>query len=247
MLTKNNELETLFKEQFRSLKVYEGIVAALAEAPASLSELARRVGTPKGGGFADQLGNLIRAQFVREYAPVTADGRRRRRTRLYKLTDPFLRFYFHYIHRNQALIARNRRGRNLLRAMAGSTLQQYYGYAFERLSEDAMQDILDHLELDLVDVEEMGTSFQQPRGANLGLQIDWLIKRRDGVWSLLEMKYSTSPIGKAVIHDIERKIERLAAPESISIEPVLVSAAGATAAVHRSGFFNSIITLEDLV
>lgn len=242
-----NEFETLFKEQFRSLKVYESIVEALASAPASLSELARQVGTPKGGGFADQLGNLIRAQFVREYAPVTVDGKRRKRTRLYKLTDPFLRFYFHYIHRNQALIARNRKGQNLFRAIAGSTLQQYYGYAFERLSEDAMQDILDHLELELVDIEEMGTFFQQPRGAHLGLQIDWLIKRRDGVWSLLEMKYTTSPIGKPVIQDIERKIERLAPPESISIEPVLISATGATAAVHRAGYFQSIITLQDLV
>ena len=93
----------------------------------------------------------------------------------------------------------------------------------------------------------MGTFFQQPRGANLGLQIDWLIKRRDGVWSLLEMKYTTSPVGKAVIGEIERKVERLIAPEKISIEPVLISAAGATTAAHRSGFFQSILTLKDLV
>jgi uncharacterized protein len=242
-----NEYETLFKEQFRSLKIYEGIVRVLADTPASLSELARRVGVPKGGGFADQLNNLIRAQFVREYAPVSMGGRRRTRTRLFKLTDPFLRFYFHYIHQNQTLIARNRRGENLLRAITGTTLPQYYGYAFERMSEDAMQEILDHLELTLSDVQEMGTFFQQPRGARLGLQIDWLIQRRDGVWSLLEMKYASAPVGMAVIREVQHKIEHLGVPDNITIEPVLISAAGATAAVRRSGFFQSILTLSDLV
>jgi AAA+ ATPase superfamily predicted ATPase len=60
------EYETLFKEQFRSLKVYESIVKSLSGAPASLSELARLVRVRKGGGFQEQVENLVRAQFVRE-------------------------------------------------------------------------------------------------------------------------------------------------------------------------------------
>jgi uncharacterized protein len=45
------EYETLFKEQFKSIKTYELIVSALSKSPASLSELTRILGVSKGGDF----------------------------------------------------------------------------------------------------------------------------------------------------------------------------------------------------
>ena len=99
------EYETLFKEQFKSIKTYELIVSALSKSPASLSELTRIIGISKGGGFSDQLINLVRAQFVREYIPLSFSETKRKRTRLYKLSDPFLIFYFKYIHTNRKLIS----------------------------------------------------------------------------------------------------------------------------------------------
>ena len=241
------EYETLFKEQFRSLKVYESIVAALAQAPLCLSELARRVGTPKGGGFSSQVDNLVRAQFVREYAPIKLGGRPRSRTRMYKLIDPFVIFYFRYIRPNIEIIRRNRGNEDLFRAIAGPTIQQYYGYAFERLCEDAMEAIVEQLGLRLADIVEMGPLFQQRRGERTGLQIDWMIVRRDGVWSLLEFKYHNAPVGMSVAHEVEEKVQRLGSPPEIAVEPVLISAAGATRAVHRGGLFNKVLTLKDLV
>ncbi len=241
------EYETLFKEQFRSLKVYESIVESLSRASASLSELARRVRVTKGGGFHEQVMNLVRAQFVREYVPVKLGGRRRSRTRLYKLADPFLIFYFRYIHPNRAIINRNRRGENLFRAIAGSSIQQYYGHAFERLCEDGMDAILERLDIHLGDIVEMGPFFQQLRGQQGGLQIDWMILRRDSVWTVLEFKHSASPQGRQVIHDVERKLERLDVPNGVSIEPALVSASGVTSAVERESFFNRVIEIAELV
>jgi hypothetical protein len=174
-------------------------------------------------------------------------GRRRSRTRSYKLADPFLIFFFRYIRPNRAVIERNRRGENLYRAIAGPTIQQYYGYAFERLCEEAMEAMLDRLGLRLADVVEMGPFFQQQRGQRGGVQVDWLIVRRDGVWTLLEFKYGKSPVGMQVVHDVEQKIQHLGVPPEISVEAVLVSAAGATRAVQRSGFFHPVIELRDLV
>ena len=207
----------------------------------------RRVRATKGGGFHEQVANLVRAQFVREYVPVKLGGQRRARTRLYKLSDPFLIFYFRYIHPNRDIINRNRRGENLFRAIAGSSIQQYYGYAFERLCEDGMDAILERLDIVLADVVEMGPFFQQSRGQQGGLQIDWMILRRDSVWTLLEIKYSASPQGRQVIHDVERKIEQLQVPAGISIEPALISASGVTSAVKRDGFFGQVIELAELV
>jgi AAA+ ATPase superfamily predicted ATPase len=241
------EYETLFKEQFRSIRIYESIVKTLADSSASLSDLARRVGISKGGGFRGQVDNLIRAQFVREYTPVLLGGKRRSRTRSFKLIDPFLIFYFRYIHPNRDIIARNRRGENLLRAIAGPTIQQYYGFAFERLCEDSTEAIIDRLGLTLADIAAMGPFFQQQRGPQRGLQIDWLIVRRDSVWTLIELKYTAAPVGKQVIHDVQRKIERLDVPADVSIEPVLVSAKGATSSAADMRYFYHILTLDDLL
>ncbi|MCP4675298.1 MAG: hypothetical protein GY854_07295 [Deltaproteobacteria bacterium] len=241
------EYETLFKEQFRSFKVYESITRVLAQSPLNLSDLARCVNVAKGGGFLKQVENLIRAQFVREYIPVTLNKGRRSRTKLYKLTDPFLIFYFRYIHPNRGIIARNRKGENLFRSIAGPTLDQYYGYAFERLLEDSMTLILEKLGIALSDIIDMGPFFRQKRGPNAGLQIDWLIVRRDHVWTLAEFKYTASPVGKKVIYDVQQRIDDLNPPPDVSIEKVLISARGATKPVFKEKFFSQVLTLEDLV
>ncbi len=241
------EYETLFKEQFRSFKVYESITGALAQSPHNLSDLARRAGAAKGGGFTEQVGNLIRAQFVREYTPVSPSNERRVRTKLYKLIDPFLIFYFRYIHQNRGIITRNRSGENLFRSIAGPTLDQYCGYAFERLLEDSMSSILEKLDITLGDIVDMGPFFRQKRGPESGLQIDWLIVRRDHVWTVAEFKYTNSPAGKQVIDDVQNKIEHLSPPPNVSIEKVLISARGATRFVHNECFFDKVLTLEDLL
>jgi AAA+ ATPase superfamily predicted ATPase len=242
-----NEYETLFKEQFRSSKVYEAVVAALAQAPASLSELSRQTGVARGGGFLDQLQNLVRAQFVREYAPVSIGNARGRRTRVYKLADPFLGFYFRYIHHNRDLINSNTDGDNLFRSIVGPSLDQYYGFSFERLGEVCMNRILQAVGLSLADVIRMGPYFRQARVHGTGLQIDWLVMRRDGVWNPIEFKYTKNPTGMNAMHEMKEKIHRLNAPDDVTVEPILVSAKGTTAELDASAFFQHVISLHDLM
>ena len=241
------EFETLFKEQFKSIHVYSSIVEALAESPANVTALSEKVGVAKGGGFKKQLENLVHAQFVREYTPVSPSRRARLRTKMYKLVDPFLIFYFRYVHPNREIIARNSRGEDLFRGIAGATIQQYYGYAFERLCEDAMQNILERLDIRLSDIEAMGPYFQQRRSSQGGLQIDWLIMRRDKVWTLIEFKYTNTKVGTSVIKEVQQKAIRLNAPQGITIEPVLVSASGVNCAVEKREYFNQVLTLSDML
>ncbi|RLC01118.1 MAG: hypothetical protein DRI57_31505, partial [Deltaproteobacteria bacterium] len=155
--------------------------------------------------------------------------------------------YFRYIHNNREIIARNKNNENLFRSIAGSSINQYYGFAFERLGEAALDTILDQLDLNLTDIVKMGSYFRQTRTHGAGLQIDWLVIRRDGVWSLLEFKYLNKPAGMQVMHDIKQKIDRLNAPDNITIEPVLISAHGATKQLEQTQFFQKIINLSDLV
>lgn len=241
-----NEFETLFKEQFRSVKTYQTIVEVLADSPASLSELSRKTKIAKGGGLHEQLGHLISAQFVKEYSPFTVKHRKRTRTKLYKLADPFLIFYMRYINKNKDIIAMNT-SENLFRSIVGPSIEQYYGFAFERLCEDAFDNIRKSIRLDLTDILNMGPYFQRGVKSGDGFQIDNLIMRRDNVWAIVEYKYTKMPIGKEIIADVAKKIDKLSVPNHISIEKILVSASGVTMPVTKSGYFDHILTLRDII
>jgi len=84
----------------------------------------------------------------------------------------------------------------------------------------------------------MGPYFQRPVGKRKGLQIDNLIMRRDKVWTIMEYKYHTTPVGMSVVEEVSRKIERLPVPVNTSVEKVLIAAAGVTKEVKQSNFFN---------
>ena len=56
-------------------------------------------------------------------------GKTSLRTKKYKLTDPFLLFYFWYIKRNKKMIAVNR-SENLFRSITGKNLNQYFGLGY---------------------------------------------------------------------------------------------------------------------
>lgn len=241
-----NEFETLFKEQFRSIKTYQSIVEALAESSAGLSELSRKTKIAKGGGLHEHLQHLISAQFVREYSPFTMANKKRTRTKLYKLIDPFLIFYMRYIDKNMNVISMNT-SENLFRSIAGSSIEQYYGFAFERLCEDAFDNIRKRIQLDLADILNMGPYFQRGSESGTGLQIDNLIMRRDNVWVVVEYKYTKKPIGREIINEVSKKIDKLSTPNHISIEKILVSASGVTKSATESGYFNHILTLSDII
>jgi len=240
------EFETLFKEQFKAVHTYESMVAHLSQGPLSISVLSRKMKVLRGGGFQGQLSNLVRAQFVREYSPHNFEGKKKGRTKIYKLVDPFLLFYFRYIRPHRDLIRRNKT-ENLFKTLVGPSQHTYYGLAFERLCEDALDDILKEIHLPLAEIKAMAPYFQQGNKFKKGLQIDQLIMRRDHVWTLMEYKYSPKPMDREVIVAVQEKIQKLSAPKHISIEPVLISASGVTPSVKKEGFFSSILTLQDLV
>ena len=241
-----HEFETLFKEQFRAVKTYETIVRHLAVSPLGLSDLARRSNLFKGGGLHQHLENLIRAGFVRSYSPFAPTGKQRLRTRIYKLVDPFLLFYFRHMRPNLKTIESNK-SENLFRTITRDSMDQYYGFAFERLCEDSFETIRKRLGLELADIMTMGPYFQRPVGKRKGLQIDNLIMRRDKVWTIMEYKYHTTPVGMSVVEEVSRKIERLPVPVNTSVEKVLIAAAGVTKEVKQSNFFNALLTLGDLI
>src|SRR5439155_4800236 len=105
----------------------------------------------------------------------------------------------------------------------GTSIDTYFGLAFERLCQRNIATILATLEVEPQELLGYGPYFRQPprgttRGTREGLQIDILLRRRGDVLTLLECKFSAAPIGAGVISEVERKIDLLRAPRRFTVE-----------------------------
>jgi hypothetical protein len=76
--------------------------------------------------------------------------------------------------------------------------------------------------------------------------MDLVFRRADKVLTICEIEYSRTPTGKSVIQEFERKMELFDIPPRYSVERVLITASGCDQSVIEAGYFDSIVTLQDL-
>jgi hypothetical protein len=77
-------------------------------------------------------------------------------------------------------------------------------------------------------------------------QIDLIFDRADHVLTVCEIKYTQIETGTEVIEEFEKKLRQFPNPKKKTIEKVLISASGATDALHAKAYFDRIITLENI-
>ena len=54
-------------------------------------------------------------------------------------------------------------------------------------------------------------------------------------------------ISKAVINEVQEKIERLKLPKGISARPVLIYSGGLAAGIEKEGFFDRLLHFDELL
>lgn len=245
-----NELETIFKEQFKVVRTYEAIVASLARGGRSREQLAASLGKVPGGGLGRYLENLERADFIKTFAPVSLDNGKGSKTRRHVLWDEWLRFYFTYMQPNLAAIRANT-ARGLFDSLTASSVESYFGLAFERLCMRNIESLLKSLAISAHETLGYGPFFRQPprkgRAPAEGLQVDILIRRRGDVLTLVECKFTSSPVDTSVIREVERKVALLGAPRRYTVERVLISANGVTPALQQRAYFHRTLGLDCLL
>jgi hypothetical protein len=132
----------------------------------------------------------------------------------------------------------------------GSRLASYTGLAFEKLCLKNIDPILAALEIEFGELNYFGPYFRQAhrsKSIGPGFQIDIMLMRKRNILTLIECKFTEAPVDLQIIKDFERKVMTLKAPKKFSIEKVLISANGATEAVHESEYFHKILKIEDLL
>ncbi len=98
------EAEELLRTEFHQEAMYASILRAVAAGQERPSDIARALGRGGVNDILDQLRRLQELQFLQREVPVTEWEQVRSQRVLYRLADPYLRFWFHYVAPHQSLI-----------------------------------------------------------------------------------------------------------------------------------------------
>ncbi len=106
VLSKNGVLheepDRLLEDEMRSGSQAKSLLSLIGMGCNRLSEIAGRMGKP-AGSLTRPLANLIELGYVRREVPFGEDPKNSKRT-LYRLKDPFLRFYVHFVQPQRSLL-----------------------------------------------------------------------------------------------------------------------------------------------
>jgi uncharacterized protein len=116
------------------------------------------------------------------------------------------------------------------------------GLQFENLVINNFKSLFFLLNIPYEEIVFAGPFFQKQRKKERGTQIDYLVQLKYNCLYLCEIKYSKKPIGKEIIDEVQKKMERLKLPKvPFSLRPVLIHVNGVSDEVQRSSFFTHII------
>ncbi len=242
-----DEYERIFTSHFGRNPDFRKIVAALAACPRGLfrKQLIQRAGVDAGGSLSDHLADLESAGLISSETPIDkgSDSRLIR----YRLSDPYMSFYFSFIRPNRKKIQSATHRDMFARLSQTGRFHAWRGTAFERLCIEHARHIAAVLGFSGVDFS-LGPYFRAPTRNVEGLQIDLLFNRADNVITLCEMKCSVAPVGIGVTKEVERKVQFVQqAFPSKTIQRVLVVHGTPSQNLVRSGYFYRIVRAQDLV
>ncbi len=236
----NEEFFSVFYAHFNKSNVYEKIIEKLQNSPLYLEELSKKLKIHSGGGLKKYIENLNLANFTNEvsYATITPKQRRIR----YKISDPFLRFYFAFVKKNLTIIKKNQ-SRNLWPSLIAKNWLQWSGYAFENfINQNAI-----YL-AEIMGFADQVISYGQLYNLNpKGYQFDLVYLRSDNIYVLCEIKFNHSPIEATIIPEFERKILSIDLPKQYTIMRALIAPSGASSSLKSTEYFDFVVDGDDIL
>jgi AAA+ ATPase superfamily predicted ATPase len=93
------EVPFLLRQELREPRVYQAILAAVAAGAHRFSELSSKTGLNRAN-LVRYLAQLEELELVRREVPVTEEKPHKSRKGLYRIADPFVRFWYRYVYPN---------------------------------------------------------------------------------------------------------------------------------------------------
>jgi hypothetical protein len=250
-----NECDRIFVSSLAKSVHYRRVIEHLAaRRSATRQEIADRCRLKPGGTLSALLDDLALSGFIEGVIPYDR-GPRSKLVR-YQIADPYLQFYYRFVAPQRRAIDSGRFEDNPALALPLHDYQQWLGFAFERWCRTEHHRIARLLGFSGVRyrsgawIERAGKP-TPARGTPTyeagGFQLDLVFDRADRVLTVCQIKHTAAPVGADAAREFVRRVEALKVPRRTTVQRILVSASGAEPEVERGGYFDRVLTLEELM
>lgn len=247
---KNGLLITEFDRIFHDLfngkgVVYKKILNSLKDGAKTLSEIRQSIEFAHSGTLSQIMEHLIVAGFVVKQSLWSFKTTKSLKQSLYRISDPYMRFYLKMIEPNASIIADN--GFDQVPVSTISGFDIHIGLQLEMLLLQNRSLLLQKLGISPIDVVRSGSYRQTKTTTQQGCQIDYLIQTKTHNLFICEFKFNRREINSEIINEMQDKISRLKTPKGFAKVPVLFHLSGVSATVATSSYFYRIVDIVDFL
>lgn len=224
------------------------ILDCLNKGPKNLSEVRASLGLAPGGNLSQMMSALIISGFVDQHPHWSLKTGKSLKQSLYRISDPYIRFYLKVLEPNKNLIEQ---GRFLADSHSlGSLLPGFettLGLQVEILLLQNHALLLKSMGIQAVDCVWDGPYRQSKTQRTQGCQIDYLAQTKTKNIFVAECKFKKRELGLEIIEEVEERIKRFSKPRGFALVPVLFHIGGVSSGVYDQGYFYRVIDMADLL
>jgi len=240
-----SEYQRIFISSLADSKHYQVIIEYLSKKRfATRSEIAAHLKIKAGSYLTELLTDLKLCGFVEHYVPFNVEPNSM--LSRYCICDAYLNFYYKFIKPKEIQIEQGNYNDHPTSAIHMDTYQKWLGFSFERFCRRHHKLIATRLGFSGIEYHSGSFFNRNTAKAEPGYQIDLIFDRADNLYTICEIKYLQKKIGVDIIPEFERKLELFPNPRNRTIQKVLISAEGANDNLIGRGYFDVVLTLEDL-
>lgn len=236
----NQEFDRLFSSIFANPEMMKSIVRVLGSRSRGYTrkELSGQTGYSDGGTLTEALKSLAASDFILKYVPFGFSKREIH----YKLIDPFCLFYQKFVEGSKGLPDHFWQQNCTAQAVVS-----WRGYAFENVCFNHIEQIKHKLGISAVSSEQ--SAWIKQGDDEHGAQIDLIIKRKDNVINLCELKFYSDLFAVDQEYDLLLKHRQALLCDMVSkknsIHNTLITTFGIKDNAYRWSFDN-VVVMDDL-
>jgi AAA+ ATPase superfamily predicted ATPase len=233
-----DEPRLVLMEELREPRNYFSILRAIAEGRSRLKEITQgsRVGTPNT--VAQYLDILRKMRLVRRRVSVTESRPDKSKKGIYHIADPFLGFWFRYVHPHRGSLELGF-AKAILDQRIRPTSNIYLGHLFEEASRAHLARLAREGKLPFIP-DRIGSWWDREGEIDVAAVNDI-----EGSIIVGECKWSSRPVGVNVWRDLQEKVQREGLEERFAqIHYALFSKRGFTPAMKAEAEASGVLLIE---
>lgn len=247
---KNRLLVTEFDRIFHDLfngkgAPYKKILDSLKDGARTLSEIRRSIKFAHSGTLSQMMDHLVVAGFVVKESLWSFKRAEPLKQSLYRISDPYMRFYLKVIEPNLGAIADGGFDQVQLSTMPG--FETHMSLQLEALLLQNRPLLLQKLGISPVDIVRSGPYRQTKTTTQQGCQIDFLVQTKTNSLFICEFKFKRREIGSDIIAEMQDKVSKLKTPKGFAKVAVLFHLSGVASSVATNPYFYRIVDIADFL